>query len=210
METNVVCELGVKRGSDAPPLAHGNNFIVVCGKDFRLRTSADNDRRPDEHRKDWLADIFESDGVFETVDLRSKGVSTDGDLEQVKSVLVALLNLIRHQDHAHARAPDRHSLCSATLDRRAQSKSLHELSNGRTLSSGNDQSPNGFEFFRSPDFDHLVCPGHSQGLNVLLKVSLNRDDSNNRTHAVESTWAACVVQGQSRLETYGRSPFRAV
>lgn len=64
------------------------------------------------------------------MDLRAKGVPTDGDVEQIQRELLAIFDFAGEHDHPHACSPDRHSFVGALVNCLIETGVLHQKSDG--------------------------------------------------------------------------------
>lgn len=183
MEVQIVGELRMERGPDAITLLNGDNVSLVLGQRSDPLTHPRDDRRTNEDAHNRLFNPGHFNLILEAVDLRTKGVAADRNVEQVERVLIAVLNLPRHHDHSHASAPDRHAAGTRLNNRFAQSESLHEDANGCAFPARQNDALAPLQVFGSADFTHrqLRING-SKRENMLLKVALNGDYAYNPFH----------------------------
>lgn len=113
------------------------------------------------------------------MNLGAKGVALNGDIEEAEAELGTTFDLCGKHDHAHACAPDWHSVAGALDDVLVEPNHLHEEGYGRALSAGDDQSFDLVKFLGGADFENLVggFSGAGEGVDVFFKIALDGQDS---------------------------------
>jgi arginase len=180
VQTRVRSEFGVEGGREQAALADGHHLALVLGKRLDLWPKPGHDRGANEDGGERLLEALHIKLLFETVDLGAEGVALDRDVEQTERVLLrASGNLLGHEDHAHAGAPEGHAFAGASLQRLAEAVPLQEQAHGGAFASGQDRPADSFQIFHRAHFGNAVLgqSASAEGFDMLLEVSLNRQDA---------------------------------
>lgn len=180
----------MERGSDEVALLNGDSFASVLPNGLNLATPTTYDWGPNEHAEHRLGENGEGNAVFEGVDLGTERVALDFDIEQVERELVGATNDgPRHHDHAHTGAPDGHPVGGGGSKSRSESKTLHEEADGRAFAARNDDPFDMGQFFGQSDLSKIkaFAAGLSKGIEVLLEIALDRNDTNSHMRKFGTT-----------------------
>lgn len=183
MDAQIVGQLGVEGSADDPALANGNDALAISRQDFDPFARLGNNRCPDENGGHRVVDAGKPDRVFEAVNLGPESVPDDRNVEDSQAVLIVALHHSGEEDHAHASAPDRHSLVRAASDLVPESVAPQEETYGCAFTAGDDQAIDPGELFGGSDLKGFdAVSGRSHGLQVLFEVTLHRQDTDPLRH----------------------------
>src|SRR6267142_1922178 len=157
MDRRAVRGLGVKRGDQHTTLPGHDGLAAVLGQHLDTRTHASDPGRPDEHHLELNRILVEPHGAgrLERLALPAVGVSLDGDVDQPERELLGALDLARQDDETRARAEDRLTRAVELLQRGHEIPRIHELEQGRGLTTRHDEPIDPVELARLADLDRL-------------------------------------------------------
>ena len=193
MKASVRRQFGMERRSDPVFLPDGHGLLLIGGQDLNPGSNLCDDGRADKDSGQRFLPKHDPDVVFEAVHLGTEGIAVDGDVQDFQAVLGRAFDLPGHEDHPHARPPDRHSRLHTFDDRVTEPKPLHELAHGGAFPPRDHEAVGGCKFFRSPHFANALDANAVKGVDVLFKIALDCDDTDDLTHCAS-------LQGQVQGE----------
>src|SRR5207244_1131958 len=134
-----------------------NGVPVPLIQPLDTRTHPPVPRLPDEHHLELNRTRVEPHraGRLERLALASVGVSLDGDVDQPERELPGALDLAGHDDEAGARSEDRLTRAVELLQRGHEIPRVHELEQGRGLTTRHDEPIDPVELDRLAYLDRL-------------------------------------------------------
>ena len=174
MEASVGGELGMEASAKDFALLDSDDFVFVNGESFDIGAEFGDDGSADENGFQGFIEAGEWEFGFEAMDLGTKGVPSDGDVEQVKGKLLTIFDFFGEHDHSHAGAPDWHSVFCAFGNGFIESDMLHEKADGCAFAAGDDKAVDFVEIGDSADFGDLVgrMAGADEGFDMFTEAPL--------------------------------------
>lgn len=165
-------------------MSHADHLVAIRGEDTDIGAYSDHHWRANKDTEHRLGKQCRQDGVFETVHLGAKGVAANRHIQQPKGELIrSPVDLVGHQDHAHARAPNRHTHGHSLANRLVHSEALGQEPDGRAFSPWNDEPVDLGELFGGSNRNAAkVGIHHGERLEVTLEIALNREHADRLAH----------------------------